>query len=187
MNEIRCQLDETEQSLLNILSQSDSDWIENDAVITSLLPAITQSKLLKEKLDVLLQTRERMEIQRQSFAPTALLAGQILSSLWCMESLFRRLHFPLTSFAESVVACLEDGDGDTEDFDSNATPARKLAARLFNRKLKSGFNRVQRLLAALLLNHAVAKSENFCGNDFIQDLATGKLQRDKDSSRHLCK
>jgi len=152
MNEIRCQLDETEQSLLNILSQSDSDWIENDAVITSLLPAITQSKLLKEKLDVLLQTRERMEIQRQSFAPTALLAGQILSSLWCMESLFRRLHFPLTSFAESVVACLEDGDGDT-----------------------------------LLLNHAVAKSENLCGNDFIQDLATGKLQRDKDSSRHLCK
>ena len=175
MAEIRCQLDETEQSLLNILSQSDQDWIENDAVITSLLPAITQSKLLKEKLDVLLQTRERMEIQRQSFAPTAMLSVQILSALWRMETLFRRLRFPLSVFADSVVVCLEDGDGDQDDFDSNTSSARKLAARLFNRKLKPGLDRIQRLLAALLLSFCVARSEKLCQHSFIQLLASGRL------------
>ena len=176
MSEIRCQLNETEQSLLNILSQSDQDWIENDAVITSLLPAITQSKLLKEKLDVVLQTRERMETQRQSFAPTAILAVQILSSLWQMEALFRRLRFPLANFSDAVIACLEDGEGDqADDFDSNTSTGRKLASRLFSRKLKSGLDRVQRLLASLLLSFCVARSEKLCQSSFINQLATGKL------------
>lgn len=175
MSEIRNQLDETEQSLLNILSQSDQDWIENDAVITSLLPAITQSKLLKEKLEVLLQTKERMEVQRQSFAPMASVAAKVLSSLWRMEDLFPKLHFPLSTFSESMVACLEDGDGDSDDFDSNTTPARKMAARLFNRKLKPGLSRVQRALASLLLNYCVAKSEKLCSVTLIQDLISGQL------------
>ena len=183
MSELRGQLDETEQSLLNILSHSEPDWIENDAVITSLLPAITQSKLLKEKVDVVIQTRERMEVQRQSFAPTALLAAHILSALWRIETLFPRLHFPLSSFADSVVACLEDGDGDTDDFDSNASPARKLAARLFNRKLKPGLNRLERLLVAFLLNCSVAISEKLCGPTFLQDLLAGRLK--SSSSGHL--
>lgn len=178
MSELRCQLDETEQSLLNILSQSDPDWIENDAVITSLLPAITQSKLLKEKLDVVLQTRERMETQRQSFAPTAILAVQILSSLWRMEALFRRLRFPLANFCDAVIACLEDGEGDQADeFDSNTSTGRKLAARLFSRKLKSGLNRVQRLLASLLLSYCVARSEKLCRASFVHHLASGQLDQ----------
>lgn len=176
MSELRCQLDETEQSLLNILSQSDDDWIENDAVITSLLPAMTQSKLFKEKLDVLLQTRDRMETQRQSFAPTAILAVQILSALWRMEYLFRRLRFPLSHFADAVVSCLEDGEGDQADeFDSNTSTGRKMAARLFTRKLKSGLNRIQRLLASLLLSFCVARSEKLCRNNFIHHLAAGQL------------
>lgn len=183
MNEIRCQLDETEQSLLNILSQSDQDWIENDNVITSLLPAITQSKLLKEKLDVLLQTKERMETQRQSFAPTAMLAAQILSSLWRLETLFKRLRFPLGFFSDAIVACLEDGDGDQDDFDSNTSSARKLAARLFNRKLKPGLDRIQRLLASLLLCYCVARSEKLCGRSFIHLLATGRLDSTTSKTR----
>ena len=177
MAELCGQLDETEQSLLNILSQSEAGWIENDQVITSLLPGITQSKLLKEKLEVLRQTGERMETQRQTFAPTAQLVVRILSSLWRLQSLYGRLHFTLQGFGDSVVACLEDGgDGEqADDLDSNASPSRKLAARLFNRKLKSGLDRVQRLLVALLLAYSVAHSEGLCSADFIRLLATGKF------------
>lgn len=184
MTEIRAQLEETEQSLLNILSQSQEGWIENDAVITSLLPGITQSKLLKEKLEVLRQTGERMETQRLSFAPTAALIIRILSGLWRLQSLYGRLNFSLQGFGDSVVSCLEDGgDGDqADDLDSNASPGRKLAARLFNRKLKTGLDRVQRLLVALLLSYSIAYSEGLCPADFIRLLASGKLtDRERES------
>jgi len=59
--------------------------LKDDQVITSLLPSLTQSKLLKEKLDVLQATKERMELQRKGFTDTALFSTRIITALWRMQ------------------------------------------------------------------------------------------------------
>ena len=42
MLELVTELDDTELNLLKILSQTDNSWIENDQIITNLLPSVTQ-------------------------------------------------------------------------------------------------------------------------------------------------
>ena len=59
-------------------------WLD-DQVITSLLPPMTQSKLLKEKLDVLQTTKERMELQRKGFTATAFFSTHVITILWRMQ------------------------------------------------------------------------------------------------------
>ena len=59
--------------------------VKDDQVITSLLPSLTQSKLLKEKLDVLQTTKERMELQRKGFTDTALFSTRVFTVFWRMQ------------------------------------------------------------------------------------------------------
>ncbi len=174
MLELANELDETELNLLRILSQSDSYWIENDQVITTLLPSVTQSKLLKDKRETLEQTKNRMDIQRQTFAPTAIFAANILSALAPMVACYGQLHFPLERFANTIVACLEDSDDGDEDFDSNFSSIRKLTGRIF-RKLKLGLNRHHRIIAAILMAVCVAQNEGLCDASFHQQLLAGQV------------
>ena len=186
------QLDEAEQNLLMILSNSDDYWIENDQVnhqkkknvlrhqyfsidlflrinqvITSLLPSITQSNMLREKLNSLKQTKDRMNTQRAGFLPAARLATRVHDVLSRLCSVSGRLHLSLERFALILVTCSEDVDEDEAEatFSNN----RKLAARMY-RKLKLNFDSDQRIIATILLCVSVACDDGVCQESMYQDL-----------------
>ena len=134
-----------------------------------------QSKLFKDKLETFEQTKKRMEVQRQTFAPTAIFAADILTALGPMTKFYKQLHFPLERFANTIVTCLEDSDDGDEDFDSTFSSIRKLTGRIY-RKLKLGFNRHHRAIAAIMMAVCVAQSENLCDSSFYTQFVNNRVQ-----------